>query len=143
MAKILIGSKYFFSSYPTFVAKDTDTIEVIETDSFNHFRHIASDTECVFQLKKQKSYEDYINWDIAFNVPMAAGKYLVPEFCAEIGFPFEALIKIKPMIDKLDSRHEYEKIIFESYLKNGSFTLTDEQRALAYLLYRISRDETS
>jgi hypothetical protein len=70
---------------------------------------------------------------------MVVGKFLVPEFCAAIGFTIEDLPQLKPLIDILDNKHKYEEIIFNSYLKNGSFTLTDEQRERAYKSYKNSR----
>ena len=70
---------------------------------------------------------------------MVAGKYLIPEFCQEIGFTINDLPKIKPMIDRLDIKHHYEKIIYDSYIENGAFILTDEQRDKAYQSYKQSR----
>ena len=42
---------------------------------------------------------------------------------------------MKPMFDRMDDRHVYEVKIYESYIKNGNFSLTEEQRADAYRLY--------
>lgn len=33
---------------------------------------------------------------------------------------------------RLDERHRYEKTIYNAYIENGSFYLTDEQRRKAY-----------
>ena len=88
MSKILMGSRYFFSEYPDFESKDIDEIELVETEQFKHMRQITGSTRCLFQLKKYSSYEEYLDWDIKYNLGMAAGKYLIPEFCAEIEFPF-------------------------------------------------------
>ena len=70
---------------------------------------------------------------------MAAGKFLVPEFCKEIGSTVEDLPKLAPLISNLDTKHEYEKIIFDSYIQNGDFVLTQEQRDKAYESYKIAR----
>ena len=70
---------------------------------------------------------------------MVIGKFLVPEFCNEIGFSIEDLRELVPLIEKLDKKHKYEEIIFNAYLENGAFILTDEQRAAAYKSYRESR----
>jgi hypothetical protein len=43
------------------------------------------------------------------------------------------------MIDNLDIKHLYEKVIYNSYIENKSFVLTDEQRDKAYLLYKQGR----
>ena len=70
---------------------------------------------------------------------MAVGKYLIPEFCNQIGFTVEDLPKVKSLLTKLDDKHKYEEIIYNSYITNGSFTLTQEQRDEAYKLYKESR----
>lgn len=70
---------------------------------------------------------------------MVIGKFLVPEFCKEIGFTVSDLERLRPLIAKLDDKHKYEEVIFNSYLQNGDFILTSEQRDAAYLMYRESR----
>jgi hypothetical protein len=49
------------------------------------------------------------------------------------------LLKLKPLIDTLDEAHLYEQVIYESYLINGDFYLTQEQRDLAYTKYKEAR----
>lgn len=139
MAKILMGSTYFFSCYEDFQSRDVDEIEIIETDEFNYVRHLSGCGKCLFQLRKQKTKDDYINYAIHSNLGMVVGKFLIPEFCEEIGMTVEDLPKLQPLIDKLDDGHKYEKIIFNSYIQNKAFTLTDSQRMAAYNSYKESR----
>ena len=139
MNKYIIGSQYFFSCYPDFTSKDIDEIQIIETNEFSHMRQITGQGRCLFQLKKYPSKEEYINWDLYANLGMAVGKYLIPEFCNQIGFTVEDLPKVKSLLTKLDDKHKYEEIIYNSYITNGSFTLTQEQRDEAYKLYKESR----
>ena len=139
MNKILIGSQYFFSMFEDFESKDIDEIQVIETDEFSHMRQLTGQGRCLFQLKKRASKEEYINWDIATKLGMAVGKYLIPEFCANIGFVVDDLPKVKSLIEKLDDKHKYEEIIYNSYIENGSFELTEQQRQRAYKSYKESR----
>ena len=40
---------------------------------------------------------------------MMIGKFLVPEFCNEIGMTLEDLFKLKPLCEKLDDKHKYEE----------------------------------
>lgn len=137
--KYLMGSSYFFSCYEDFVPHDIDEIEIVETDKFQHKRQITGKGRCYFQLRKKDSYEDYLEWDISTNLGMNVGKWLVPEFCAAVGFPVEELFRLQPMIDILDDKHKYEEIIYNAYVTNNSFTLTDEQRLAAYNSYRAAR----
>lgn len=139
MNKFLMGSQYFFSCYDDFTSKDIDEIQIIETNEFSHVRQITGQGKCLFQLKKYSSKEEYINWDLQSGLGMTVGKYLIPEFCNEIGFTINDLLKVQSLVNKLDDKHIYEAIIFDSYIENGSFKLTNEQRQRAYKSYKESR----
>lgn len=139
MSKFLIGSRYFFSCYDDFESKDLDEIELIETDKFKHMRQLTGQGKCLFQLKKLPSKEHYIEIALNSKIGMVIGKFLVPEFCEAIGFEIADLPRLKPLVEKLDDKHKYEQIIFDSYIENSSFTLTDKQRAIAYISYKESR----
>ena len=141
MNKYLMGSQYFFSCYDDFKSKDIDEIQIIETNEFSQVRQITGRGRCLFYLKRHPSKEDYINWALRSSVGMVVGKFLIPEFCNEIGFTIEDLPKVAPLLDRLDDKHKYEKIIYDSYIENGSFSLTDEQRVRAYKSYKESRGE--
>lgn len=141
MNKYLMGSKYFFSCYDDFTSKDIDEIQIIETNEFSQVRQITGQGRCLFQLRKHPSKEGYINWALQSQIGMVIGKFLIPEFNEAIGFTIEDLPRLEVLIDRLDDKHKYEEIIYNSYLKNGSFTLTDEQRERAYKSYKQSRGE--
>lgn len=137
--KILVGSRYFFSCYSDCKSKDIDEVEIIETNEFKYMRQISGMGKCLFQLKKQRCAQDYIDYALQSSIGMVIGKFLIPEFCNEIGLSIEGLRELAPLIEKLDKKHKYEEIIFNSYLQNGDFILTDEQRAAAYKSYKESR----
>ena len=139
MSKFLMGSQYFFSCYDDFNSKDIDEIEIVETDDFKYMRQLTGQGKCLFQLKKYSSKEEYINYALQSQLGMVIGKFLIPEFCEAINFTIEDLSKLKTLIEKLDDKHIYEKIIFDSYIENGSFILTNEQRERAYKSYKESR----
>lgn len=136
---MLIGSKYFFSQYPDFQPHDTDELEIIDTNEFKQISQLTGQGHCLFQMKRHDSTEEYIDWALQSNVGMVVGKFLIPEFCEAIGFTIDDLPRMQPLIDKLDYKHKYEEIIYNSYLENGSFTLTQEQRDKAYQSYYNSR----
>lgn len=141
MAKHLMGSCYFFSCYDDFKSKDIDEIQIINTDEFKQIRQISGQGKCLFQLKKHNSKDEYIDWALKSSIGMVLGKFLVPEFCAEIGFTVEDLRQLAPLVEKLDDKHKYEAIIYDSYLQNGEFSLTPAQRDSAYKSYKESRGE--
>lgn len=141
MDKILIGSQYFFSCYEDFDSKDIDELQIVDTDEFAQIRQITGQGKCLFLMKKHPIKDDYVNWALKSKIGMDIGKFLVPEFCNEIGFVVEDLPKLESLLDKLDDKHKYEEIIYNSYLANGAFQLTDEQRDVAYKTYKESRGE--
>jgi hypothetical protein len=91
MNKILIGSRYFFSCYNDFHSKDIDELELIDTAEFKQIRQFTGNGRCLFQLKKHGSKSEYINWALHCGLGMAIGKFLVPEFCEQIGFEINDL----------------------------------------------------
>ena len=133
-----MGSSYFFQGYPNFYPKDTDYVELIKDDSVKGLMVIRGKGEDVF-MYRQKSKEDMIKDALKSNLGMVLGKFLIPEFCQEIGFMVEDLPKLEPLLQLLDEKHEYEKIIYTSYIINQSFTLTKSQRDAAYKSYVESR----
>ena len=139
MSRILMGSQYFFSCYDDFQSKDIDEIEIIDTNEFSQVHQLSGQGRCLFQMKKHNSKQDYIDWALKSQVGMVIGKFLIPEFCKEIDFTIEDLLELAPLLERLDDRHKYEEIIYNSYLKNNSFTLTPDQRNGAYLSYKESR----
>ena len=136
---MLMGSRYFFSCYDDFVSKDIDEIAIIDTNEFKQMKQITGRDRCLFLLKRHDSKEDYIDWALRSNTGMVIGKFLVPEFCKQIGFTIDDLPKLSPLLERLDSKHLYEKVIFDSYIENHAFELTIEQRDRAYSMYRESR----
>lgn len=139
MNKFLMGSQYFFSCYEDFNSKDIDEIEIIETNDFKYIRQLTGKGRCLFQLKKLNNVNDYIEYTLQSNIGMVIGKFLIPEFCEAIGFTINDLPRVKILVDKLDDKHKYEEIIYNSYIENNSFTLTDKQRENAYKSYKESR----
>lgn len=139
MNKILVGSQYFFSEYDDFQSKDIDELQIIDTNEFAQMRQITGQGRCLFQMKRHSSKEDYINWALKSQIGMVLGKFLVPEFNAVIGFSVADLPKLLPLIEKLDDKHKYEEIIFNSYIQNGTFALSQAQRDEAYQSYKMTR----
>lgn len=141
MARILMGSTYFFSCYPDFISKDVDELEIVNTTDFKQVRQLTGHGKCLFQFKRHPSVEGYIDWALKQREGMVLGKFLIPEFNEQIGFTVADLPRLLPLIERLDDKHKYEEIIYNSYIENQAFTLTDEQRKMAYKSYKESRGE--
>ena len=83
--------------------------------------------------------DEFVGYELKSKLPMEIGKFLVPEVNEYLGFTLEHLEKLKPVIDNIDEKHKYEQIIYDSYIQNKGFYLTDEQRRKAYEIYKESR----
>ena len=138
--QILAGSCRFFDAIEGFTPKDRDYIRLQKTgNGYNYIRQISTGRTCYFDVVVRPK-EEMIAYALSGNGPaMQAGKFLVPEFADYIGLTIEDLRRLQPLVDSLDGRHAYEKIIYDAYLTNGSFTLTDDQLAQAYESYRKAR----
>lgn len=141
MSKFLMGSQYFFSCYEDFHSKDIDELEIVKNNKFKCMRQLTGQGKCLFQLQQMPTVDDYINYALLSELGMVIGKFLIPEFCQTIGFTINDLLKLKPLLKKLDDKHKYEQIIYDSYIENQEFILTDEQRKKAYQSYKESRGE--
>ena len=85
--------------------------------------------------------EEYISYTLSKGPAMQVGKFLIPEFCREVEFTIEHLKQLEPVFERLDSKHAYEKVIYNAYVENNSFVLNNEQLEDAYLSYKSARGE--
>lgn len=139
---ILIGSTYFFKDIEGFKPKDKDYIHFTDKGiGFSYIRQITTSQMCKFTMVRRPK-EEIVEYTLEKAPAMALGKFLVPEFNAEIGFTIEDLPKLKPLRDKLDTLHQYEAIIYDAYIANNDFVLTDEQRQAAYESYTATRADS-
>lgn len=67
---------------------------------------------------------------------MCVGKFLVPEFAKYLNVSIDDLKMLQPLIDSIDEMHEYERIIYNAYIQNNGFFLTEDQLQTAYDTYK-------
>ncbi len=118
MSRILVGSRRFFSCYEDFCPHDKDEIEIVETNRFLHSSQRREGCNCYIQIRKWETADQYIHYAKRSGKGLVVGKFLVPEFCEAIGMTIEDLPKLQPLIEKLGPLHQYEAIIYNSYLEN-------------------------
>ena len=132
---MLVGSNVFFKDIEGFTSKDIDILEFVDNPTdFKNVRQFKFPHKCVFQWRKM-SIDELIDITLFRNFPMEIGKFLVPEFIKEFKLSIDDLKRLEPIIAKLDDKHKYEEVIYNSYIKNNDFVLTDEQRQEAYRMY--------
>ena len=136
-----IGSSIFFDSYSDYTQKDIDILAITDLPLFGKpmMNMKLKDKDIFFMCIEDNSV--MLDKTLESGINMRAGKFLSPEFAEYIGLTIEELKKLKPMFDDIDDKHMYEKVIFDSYIKNTAFFLTNEQRLMAYEEYKRKRPE--
>lgn len=132
-----MGSSYFFGDQGT----DIDEVEFEEQPRL--YRNVLQfrkrdGTRCIFKWRHM-SADEFIAYTLTTRLPMELGKFLVPAVAEYLGITLEHLEQLRPVAERLDERHAYERIILEAYIENGGFFLTADQRAQAYEEYRRAR----
>lgn len=136
--RIKIGSQVFFSKYPDYTSHDKDFVEFQEKpELYRTFMNVKGKGNDIFYYRTM-SKKEFIDYELkhCINTPMAAGKFLSPELAEYMNITIDDLKLFQSAFDNIDERHTYEKVIYESYIKNNAFVLTDEQRNEAYKLYK-------
>ena len=138
---MLVGSNVFFKDIEGFNSKDIDILELVDNPTnFKYLRQFRFKDKCVFQWKRMTP-EKFIEVTLQNNTPMEIGKFLVPDFIKEIGFTIQHLKQLQPLIDRLDEKHKYEKVIYDAYIENGEFKLNEKQLNEAYKIYKLTRQK--
>lgn len=136
-----VGSQAFFSMYSDFKPSDIDEVEFEEEPklykNFMQFRK-KDKTRCLFKWRRMTA-DEFVEYTLNTKLPMELGKFLVPEVVDYLGFTIAHLKALAPIAEKLDDKHSYEKIIYDSYIENNGFYLTQEQRDRAYAEYKLKR----
>ena len=132
---MLVGSNIFFKDIKGFNSKDIDILELVDNPTgFKYQRQFKFKGKCVFQWKRM-SVNEWIDITLSNNIPMEIGKFLVPEFIKEFNLSINDLKRLQPLVDSLDDKHKYEEVIYNSYIENNDFYLTDSQLNDAYKIY--------
>ena len=138
----IVGSQAFFTKYEDFQPKDIDILELVDSpDGFKNVMQIHLNGKCIFRWRTMTP-EEFIEITISSGLGMNIGKFLVPEFCEKIGFTIDHLKQLEPMLYKLDKKHFYEKTIYNFYVENNGFFLTDDQLDKVYDVYKQSRQQS-
>lgn len=136
-----VGSQAFFWMYLDFAPNDIDEVEFEEHPKI--YRNVLQfrkkdGKRCLYRWRKM-SADEFVEYTLNSKLPMEIGKFLIPEVNDYLGITLDHLKMLAPVVDRLDSKHQYERIIYYSYIENGGFYLTEEQRNLAYEEYKKER----
>lgn len=137
--EFLVGSQYFFKEYDDYVVHDLDKLCILLSGLQHNKTFVWKKKKEDILFCPKMTKDKYIKTDLKSNQPIKVGKYLIPEFAEYIGLTIDDLSKVKPLIDNLDEKHKYEKVIYDAYIENNAFKLTDKQRDEAYEEYKRAR----
>jgi hypothetical protein len=140
IARFQMGSSTFFHSIPGYEPKDLDELIIMDGWLFptNSMRMVDGERDIFLYRRMSKS--QFIDDALTSGVPMRVGKFLVPDFAFYLGMNIGDLRRLQPLIDEIDEKHTYEKIIFDAYIQNDGWWLTEDQRMAAYSEYRRTRN---
>ena len=141
--RYIVGSCRWFSEYRDYVTHDKDVLYVCGVDRQMLFKNGSTD---IIMLPTKESARDYVDEILSAGIitrstSLYCGKFLCPEFAKDFGMTMQDLELIKPHIYATDARHQYQRVILDSYLENGDFVLTKEQRDKAYMVYKEARKD--
>lgn len=132
---MLVGSNVFFKDIKGFNSKDTDILELVDNPTdFKYLRQFRFKDKCVFQWRNMP-VDEFIDAELLMNVPMSVCKFLCPEFIKLKGLTIEQLKRLQPLVDNMDEKHMYLKTIYDFYITNNDFTLSEQQLNDAYKMY--------
>ena len=137
---ITIGSNAFFKSFSDFSPKDVDELNIMDTFPLmgNSIQFRGLHGKDVFFFKNM-SKEEFITDTLNSKLPMVVGKFLVPEFAEYIGLTINDLKKLETVFNRIDDLHKYEICIYNYYVKNNGFYLTQEQLETVFNEYKKER----
>lgn len=135
----LTGSIVFFKDMPNYNPHDIDRVCILDYPVFgDNVAEIRKDgVDSFFIYNGGKDY--LIDQCIKAKVPMSICKFLNPDFANHLEMTIDDLKKLKNLSEKMDDKHLYLKMIFDFYIDNNGFYLTDEQREKAYQEYLSKR----
>lgn len=140
MKTFIVGSTYFFKDIKDFNSKDIDEVEIVEPNQlFQYNRRIHIGKKDIIQVVKRDKKE-ILDYTLQHADGMIINRFLIPELNEEFGITFDDVKTLAPLLDKLDVKHEYLRIIYNAYISNNAMVLTDKQRMIAYESYKNTRD---
>lgn len=144
--RFTIGSRAIFSGYKDFENYTTDNdILIIEDASLDYDIQTSvkdMQNEEIHYIKwKNLTKEELLDYHDHCRMGTFIQKFLVPEYSEYYGITIDDLKRLGRLIDYLDDKHSYEKLVYEAYIENGGFYMTPEQKEIAYEEYKRKRVE--
>lgn len=143
MNHILVGSRAFFRGIEGFKSDNRNFTKLVSNSAPLRIESKLSIHGNIVYRVMREPVAEMLQKAIDSGNGLLLGNFLVPAFATRIGLTVEDLPILQPLVDKLDDKHRYQAVIFNSYIANNAFTLTEEQKEEAYKVYLSARKKTS
>lgn len=135
------GSKAFFDSIKGFTPHDTDLTEFSKSQKvILSINRITIDKTIFVWRDDRDAIIEFVLNGVKF--PSQVCVLLIPEVVEYLNINMEIWKKAKDiLVPLLDEKHKYLGVILDFYIDNGKAELTDEQRLIAYNVYKSAREK--
>ena len=134
----LVGSRAFFAGMEGFQPSDRNILRLVSNPAYKAGKELTGRRTNVFTYTRETA-KQMIENTLASGKTIKVGKFLVPDVAHTLGLTITDLQKLQPLISRLGNKQSYQKIIFNAYIENNNFKLTQEQRQAAYEAYLTAR----
>lgn len=133
------GSKAFFDSIEGFTPHDMDLMEFSKSQkAILSVNKITIDKTIFIWRDDRDAIIEFVLNGVKF--PSQVCVLLIPEVVEYLNIDMEIWKKAKDiLVPLLDDKHKYLGVILDFYIDNGKAELTDEQRLIAYNVYKQAR----
>lgn len=138
--KLAVGSGVFFRRFKDYEVHDIDYVCIVDHYTLGSPMRVKIEDEDLF-LTEDFPKERWLYETVQCGYGLQAGKFLCPDIINHLHLEIEDLERLKECIDRMDDRHHYLQMIYQFYLDNRKFELTEEQLLEAYNDYKKTRPE--
>lgn len=135
--QILCGSNVFFKDIKGFYPHDTDWVMIDETLDIKDKYIIRYRPGADYFVYSKLTREEFLNiMKNDYGSPLKLCVVILPEIIKLYKINIDHLKSLKSKRDQLPEKYEYLGIIYDSYIENNDFYLTDEQLMKSYEKYK-------
>ena len=135
MERTYTGSRAFFEGMEGFKPYDTDYVSFASLGTELCHRKFGKESEFIWNegLGKDGIFNYLKERPALYN---AFCVFLVPNVIEYLDVTIDDLKVYEPYIAQADYKHQYLHVICEYYIANDAFWLTEQQRKMAYDVYK-------
>lgn len=137
--EITVGSSYFFNSLDEHHDLHVDKIALVDNTTNGWWKYIDVYGGATHYEWQKHTIGEWVDKLTSTNDNIRVSTFLVPDFINQIKDNLtieEYFNKIKPLFNNLEDKYSWVVYVYNAYLNNKAFVLTDAQRESAYKMYK-------